>query len=185
MTLHIWGLRADQCRKVIARRCPGVPCSRMPDAVRLHGSDRVAGTECYSRHPDGTGTAELACACGRSCQAVWRARRRAWSPRCRFQLKPSAAMAHIRAPQRCCRPREVCASTARRSTTSRSMAIQSGSVGSGARSPPDGGLQMVFGGTWIVGQFEGATFRGQVDDTGGRWRGPGCTFILTLERTGP
>ena len=50
---------------------------------------------------------------------------------------------------------------------------------------PDGGLQMVFGGTWIVGQFEGATFRGQVDDTGGRWSGPGCTFILTLERTGP
>jgi hypothetical protein len=50
---------------------------------------------------------------------------------------------------------------------------------------PDGGLQMVFGGTWIVGQFEGATFRGQVDDTGGRWSGPGCTFILTLDRTGP
>jgi hypothetical protein len=50
---------------------------------------------------------------------------------------------------------------------------------------PDGGLQMVFGGTWIVGQFEGATFRGQVDDIGGRWSGPGCTFILTLERTGP
>src|SRR5580658_3582008 len=33
---------------------------------------------------------------------------------------------------------------------------------------PDGGLQMVFGGTWIIGQFEGATFRGQADFRG-RW----------------
>jgi hypothetical protein len=49
---------------------------------------------------------------------------------------------------------------------------------------PDGGLQMVFGGTWIVGQFEGPTFRGQVDERG-RWASPGCTFILTLDRTGP
>jgi len=49
---------------------------------------------------------------------------------------------------------------------------------------PDGGLQMVSGGTWIVGQFEGATFRGQVDAKG-NWDMPGCTFILTLDRTGP
>ena len=49
---------------------------------------------------------------------------------------------------------------------------------------PDGGLQMVFRGTWIVGQFEGATFRGQVDNQG-RWGQPGCTFSLTLDRTGP
>jgi len=49
---------------------------------------------------------------------------------------------------------------------------------------PDGGLQMVFRGTWIIGQFEGATFRGQVDNRGGR-NSAGCTFILTLDRTGP
>ena len=49
---------------------------------------------------------------------------------------------------------------------------------------PDGGLQMVFGGTWIIGQFEGATFRGQADFRG-RWGAPGCVFILTLDRTGP
>lgn len=49
---------------------------------------------------------------------------------------------------------------------------------------PDGGLQMVFGGTWIIGQFEGATFRGQADFRG-RWGAPGCVFTLTLDRTGP
>jgi len=49
---------------------------------------------------------------------------------------------------------------------------------------PDGGLQMVFRGTWIIGQFEGATFRGQADFTG-RWGTPGCVFLLNLERTGP
>ncbi len=50
---------------------------------------------------------------------------------------------------------------------------------------PDGGLQMVSDQTWIFGQFEGATFRGQVNGAGGRGGGPGCTFMLTLERTGP
>jgi hypothetical protein len=49
---------------------------------------------------------------------------------------------------------------------------------------PDGGLQMVFRGTWIIGQFEGTTFRGQVDGRG-NWDSPGCTFILTLDRVGP
>jgi hypothetical protein len=49
---------------------------------------------------------------------------------------------------------------------------------------PDGGLQMVFGGTWIIGQFEGATFRGQADFRS-RWGAPGCVFVLTLDRTGP
>jgi hypothetical protein len=49
---------------------------------------------------------------------------------------------------------------------------------------PDGGLQMVFGGTWIIGQFEGATFRGQADFRGRRGS-PGCVFVLTLDRTGP
>lgn len=48
----------------------------------------------------------------------------------------------------------------------------------------DGGLQMVFGGTWIIGQFEGATFHGQVQGASGRG-GPGCSYILTLDRTGP
>jgi hypothetical protein len=49
---------------------------------------------------------------------------------------------------------------------------------------PDGGLQMVFGGTWIIGQFEGDTFRGQVDFRGRRDT-PGCVFVLALDRTGP
>lgn len=49
---------------------------------------------------------------------------------------------------------------------------------------PDDGLQMVSRGTWIIGQFEGATFRGQVDARG-NWDAPGCTFILTLDRVGP
>jgi hypothetical protein len=49
---------------------------------------------------------------------------------------------------------------------------------------PDGGLQMVSDQTWIFGQFEGATFRGQVNGAG-NWGAPGCTFMLTLERTGP
>jgi len=49
---------------------------------------------------------------------------------------------------------------------------------------PDGGLQMVSRGTWIVGQFEGATFQGQVD-AAGNWDMPGCTFFLTLDRIGP
>ncbi len=38
----------------------------------------------------------------------------------------------------------------------------------------DGGLQMVYGQDWIVGQFEGATFRGQLDILG-RFGSPGCT----------
>jgi hypothetical protein len=47
----------------------------------------------------------------------------------------------------------------------------------------DGGLQMAYGGTWIVGQFEGAVFRGQLSVPGLHQR-PGCTYILSLERTG-
>jgi hypothetical protein len=49
---------------------------------------------------------------------------------------------------------------------------------------PDGGLQMVSGGTWIIGQFEGPTFRGQVSSPGA-FHTVGCTFILALDRTGP
>lgn len=48
---------------------------------------------------------------------------------------------------------------------------------------PDGGVQMVYGVSWLVGQFEGATFQGQLD-VPGRFGGPGCTFLLTLQRTG-
>jgi hypothetical protein len=45
------------------------------------------------------------------------------------------------------------------------------------------GLQMAFGGDWIVGQFEGPTFQGQVISSGGRF-GPGCSFTLSLQRVG-
>ena len=47
----------------------------------------------------------------------------------------------------------------------------------------DGGLQMIYGQDWIVGQFEGATFHGQLS-TMGRFGAPGCTYMLNLERTG-
>jgi hypothetical protein len=47
----------------------------------------------------------------------------------------------------------------------------------------DGGLQMVYGQDWIVGQFEGATFHGQLD-LRGRFGAPGCTYMLSLERSG-
>jgi hypothetical protein len=46
------------------------------------------------------------------------------------------------------------------------------------------GLQMAYGGDWIVGQFEGPTFQGQVISYGGR-NGPGCTFMLSLQRVSP
>jgi hypothetical protein len=46
------------------------------------------------------------------------------------------------------------------------------------------GLQMVNGNQWIIGQFEGATFHGQLDLPGG-FNNPGCTFMLSLERVGP
>lgn len=48
----------------------------------------------------------------------------------------------------------------------------------------DDGLQMLYDGDWIVGQFEGAVFRGQLSVHGPRDE-PGCTYILNLERTGP
>lgn len=46
------------------------------------------------------------------------------------------------------------------------------------------GLQMVNGNQWIIGQFEGATFHGQLDVPRG-WNAPGCTYMLTLQRTRP
>jgi len=48
---------------------------------------------------------------------------------------------------------------------------------------PNGGLQMPNGQDWIVGQFEGARFHGQLDLSGrGRFGQPGCTYMLSLER---
>jgi hypothetical protein len=43
------------------------------------------------------------------------------------------------------------------------------------------GLQMVNGNQWIIGQFEGATFHGQLDLTGG-FNFSGCTYMLSLQR---
>ena len=51
------------------------------------------------------------------------------------------------------------------------------------RIQPDGGLQMVYGQNWIIGQFEGATFHGQLD-LNGRFNEQGCTYMLSLQRTG-
>lgn len=48
----------------------------------------------------------------------------------------------------------------------------------------DGGLQMVYGQNWIVGQFEGATFHGQFEIPG-RFGSPGCSYLLSLARVGP
>ena len=45
------------------------------------------------------------------------------------------------------------------------------------------GVEMVFGQDWIFGQFEGNTFRGQLD-LRGRFDSPGCTYQLNLQRTG-
>jgi hypothetical protein len=49
---------------------------------------------------------------------------------------------------------------------------------------PDGGLQMPDGQDWIVGQFEGASFHGQLD-LYGRFGTPTCTYMLSLERVRP
>jgi hypothetical protein len=45
-------------------------------------------------------------------------------------------------------------------------------------------LQMVQGNTWVFGQFEGNRFNGQITMSG-RFQSPGCTFMLTLAKTGP
>ena len=49
---------------------------------------------------------------------------------------------------------------------------------------PSGSVQMVYGQDRIFGQFEGATFRGQLD-LRGRFGAPGCTYQFSLERVGP
>ncbi|HTI81102.1 MAG TPA: hypothetical protein VL614_11700 [Acetobacteraceae bacterium] len=50
------------------------------------------------------------------------------------------------------------------------------------RIDPNNGLQMIYGNRWIVGQFEGPTFHGQLDVTGS-FGAPGCTYMLNLQRT--
>jgi hypothetical protein len=45
------------------------------------------------------------------------------------------------------------------------------------------GLQMVNGNQWIIGQFEGATFHGQLSLTGG-FNFSGCTYMFSLQRVG-
>jgi len=47
----------------------------------------------------------------------------------------------------------------------------------------EGGLQMVYGQDWIIGQFEGATFHGQIDLWGRI--GPSCSYMINLDRVGP
>ncbi len=46
------------------------------------------------------------------------------------------------------------------------------------------GLQMVHGDTWVFGQFEGNRFNGQISSSRPRGGGLGCSFMMTLERTG-
>jgi hypothetical protein len=47
------------------------------------------------------------------------------------------------------------------------------------------GLQMVYGRRWIVGQFEGALFQGILWSAPDFIRGPGCSYIVNLRRSGP
>ena len=51
-----------------------------------------------------------------------------------------------------------------------------------------GGLQMAHSEQWIVGQFEGTTFHGQLTlPPQRRFRtiGPDCSYVLSLDRIGP
>jgi hypothetical protein len=51
------------------------------------------------------------------------------------------------------------------------------------RIDPYNGLQMANRGQWIVGQFDGATFNGQITFWSNQL-GPRCTYLLNLQRTG-
>jgi hypothetical protein len=42
---------------------------------------------------------------------------------------------------------------------------------------------MVHGNTWVFGQFVGGRFDGQISNSG-RMNGPGCSFMMSLERSG-
>jgi hypothetical protein len=41
---------------------------------------------------------------------------------------------------------------------------------------------MVNGNTWVFGRFSGTRFDGQISTMGRS--GPGCSFIMTLQKTG-
>lgn len=47
------------------------------------------------------------------------------------------------------------------------------------------GVQMFAGQHWIVGQFEGPIFYGQLNMTESRFGARGCSYIINLERVGP
>ena len=49
---------------------------------------------------------------------------------------------------------------------------------------PDGSVQMHFGHDWIIGQFDGTGFAGQLNADNWR-RPPGCAWALRLARVGP
>jgi hypothetical protein len=49
----------------------------------------------------------------------------------------------------------------------------------------DDSLQMVYGRDWITGQFDGATFHGQLIDYGTGNTLPGCSFMISVKRVGP
>ena len=44
---------------------------------------------------------------------------------------------------------------------------------------------MFAGQHWIVGQFEGPIFYGQLNMTESRFGARGCSYIINLERVGP
>lgn len=47
---------------------------------------------------------------------------------------------------------------------------------------PDNGVQMVFGTTWIYGQFVGDAFQGELTQWG-NFNNPGCTYMMELRKT--
>jgi hypothetical protein len=64
--------------------------------------------------------------------------------------------------------------------------VRGGSVRWGritGRIAPNGGLQMVSGETWVTGYFAGDTFHGQIA-LPGRFGAPGCSYMMTLRRSG-
>ncbi|HET6185136.1 MAG TPA: hypothetical protein VFA03_16285 [Acetobacteraceae bacterium] len=56
-------------------------------------------------------------------------------------------------------------------------------LGFRGRIAPDGELQMVYGTTWVYGQFVGDRFQGQISFMGGRNFEGNCTYIMELRRS--
>ena len=50
---------------------------------------------------------------------------------------------------------------------------------------PQFGLQMAYAGQWIIGQFEGASFHGQLEVPARPRFGLGCSYVVTLRRISP